>query len=73
MQGINTKLNSINESIPHLKVALDFERSAQNHEESIGGSDVFMFEKELEINNVSFAYNENMRVFDNLNLKIKKG
>ncbi len=73
MQGINTKLNSINESIPHLKVALDFERSAQNHEESIGGSDVFMFEKELEINNVSFAYNENMRVFDNLNLKIKRG
>lgn len=73
MQGINTKLNSINEAIPHLKVALDFERSAQDHEESSGGPDFFVFEKELEIKNLSFAYNENIRVFDNLNLKIKRG
>jgi len=73
MQGINTKLNSINEAIPHLKVALDFERSAQDHKESSGGPDFFIFEKELEISNLSFAYNENMRVFDNLNLKIKRG
>lgn len=73
MQGINTKLNSINEAIPHLRVVRDFEKDAQKHEEANAGSDPFVFKNELEIKNLSFAYNENIRVFNNLGLKIKRG
>ena len=73
MQGINTRLNSINEALPHLQTVIDFEKHAEDHEEKDEGDLPFSFEKEMSVKNVSFAYNSDRRVLNNLSLNIKRG
>lgn len=73
MQSINTRLNGINEALPHLQTVIDFEKKAEDHEESNIGVLPFTFEKEIGIKNISFAYNPEMWVLRDLNLSIKRG
>ena len=73
MQSINTRLNAINEALPHLQTVIDFEKNAADHEEKNEGVLPFSFENQIELKNISFAYNQERQVLKNLNLNIKKG
>lgn len=73
MQSINTRLNSINEALPHLQTVLDFEKSAEEHEEKNTGNLPFSFENRISIKNLSFSYDSETSILGNLNLTINRG
>jgi len=72
MQGVNTRLNNTNEALPHLKTVIDFENTADKHEEKNTGNLPFTFNDRLEVKNLSFAYSEQAQVFHDLNLTVKR-
>lgn len=73
MQSIQGNLNSINQSLPRLKIFMDYKKIAENHIEIDSGSEPFRFNEKLELKNVSFAYNKKDMILSDLNLLIKKG
>lgn len=72
MQSINTRLNSINEALPHLQTVLGFEKSAEEHEEKNTGSLPFSFENQISVKNLSFSYGSEI-ILKDLNLIINRG
>ncbi len=73
MQGIHMRLSSINEALPYLQSVLDFEKSAEKHEEKDAGILPFSFKNQIAVKNLSFSYNATAYVLKDLNLTVKKG
>ena len=73
MQSLQSTLNNINQALPHLKVVTDCQKSALEHQEIDSGIKPFKFKEKIELENISFAYDEKGRILSNLNLEIKKG
>jgi len=74
MQSINSRFNGINGAIPHLQSVLNFERSAERHQEINAGKENFVFENNITVKNLSFGYDDkNGKVLNDINLTINKG
>jgi len=74
MQSINARFNGINGAIPHLQSVLNFEKSAERHQEINAGKDNFSFENNITVKNLSFGYGDkDGKVLDDINLTINKG
>ncbi len=73
MQTLQSRLNSINQKIPSLVNVLKYKNQARKHYESTGGDKPFVFNYEINFENVSFKYNEQVRILEGLNFNIKKG
>lgn len=76
MQSINTRLNSINEALPHLQTVLGFAKLAEKHEEKNAGILPFSFKSQIAIKNLTFSYNPDgakIYILKDLNLTINKG
>ncbi len=73
MQGIQTKLNGVNESLPYIKNMIEYQREIYHHHEQDHGSRPFVFNASLEFRNVSFAYSDSAPLLSDLSFTIKKG
>ncbi len=73
MQSIQNNLNGINQSLPQLKIVMDYRKTVSKHIETNSGSEPFQFKDKLELKNISFAYNQKDRVLSDLNLVINNG
>lgn len=73
IQTIQARFNNINEALPQLSIVVDYKELASRHKELNTGEKPFVFKDELNLKNISFAYNKDMRVLSDLNLSIKRG
>jgi ABC-type multidrug transport system fused ATPase/permease subunit len=73
MQNVQTRLNNVNEAIPHLHVVYEYKKAIENHKEINVGLSRFKFENELVIKDLSFAYDREHIILSRLNISIKKG
>ena len=73
MQSIQTTLNNINQSLPQLKIVMDYKKDIEDHKEIDSGSQPFQFKEKLELKNVFFAYDKKNKVLSGLNFLMKKG
>lgn len=73
MQSIQNNLNSINQSIPLLKIIMDYKKTVSKHGEVDSGSEPFQFREKLELKNISFAYSEEGKILSDLSFDINKG
>ncbi len=66
-------LNEMQDTIPYVKSIDELENELRINREATGGAESFVFDRDLVFKNVSFAYSPEMKVFENLNLVIRKG
>lgn len=72
-QALHTQLNGINEALPYLQVISDYEKRADSHRETNTGILPFEFKDKLEINNITFGYNNDVKILNNLSFSLKRG
>ncbi|OGM96105.1 MAG: hypothetical protein A3B86_02115 [Candidatus Yanofskybacteria bacterium RIFCSPHIGHO2_02_FULL_38_22b] len=72
IQSIQGKINAVNGVVPYLQIMLDYWQEAANNQEVDGDINKFSFKNKIEFKNVSFAYNQETNILNNLNLEIKK-
>jgi len=75
VQRMQASLNNVNESAPYVKNIINQEEEAEeNIEISKEKKDNFVFERKLEVKNLSFSYNsKSVDVLKNINFSISKG
>ncbi len=73
IQSIQTKFNTINESLPLINILVGYEKELERNKEFKGGNKKFSFDKKLEFKNVSFTYLEGQNIINSLNLSVNKG
>ena len=73
VQSTQSSLQGISETYPYLTAILNYKNDAAKNKEKDLGEKKFIFEKDLQFDGVSFAYDNGAVVLDNLNFKIKKG
>jgi len=73
MQSIQGRFNNINEALPHLKIIDDYASAADKHKEFDPGVEPFIFKNNLELKNITFAYNKKNIVINNVSFSIKRG
>ena len=72
-EKIQGSLFIVSESVPYVTDLINFEKELAKHKENSDGEKEFIFERELEVKNLSFKYHEYKPVLLDLNFKIKKG
>lgn len=72
-QQVQKNLQTLNESVPHLRSVLNYESLAKEHREINSGKQEFTFNQSLKFQNISFAYTDKQPVFKNINLTINQG
>jgi len=73
LNRIIVSIQQIQLSIPAINVVYDETRSASFEPLKNTVNNVVNFEKEIEIKNLTFGYEKNHNILENLNFKIKKG
>ncbi len=73
IQQLQSNMHSINEAIPYLRSVLKYQEKSLQHAEADQGRTRFKFKNLLELNNVSFAYNQRQSVLDKVNFSLRKG
>lgn len=73
IQQIQAALHSINESVPHVKSILEYEKSAVAREEEDLGEREFSFKKELAFKDVVFSYPGQREGIRDITFSVKKG
>ena len=76
IQQLQQSLNVMNEKLPYLKAALQYQDQAIESEEEDSGNSPFLFKNELVFNDVSFEYTngkDTKEVLKNINFTVKKG
>ncbi|MBI4065736.1 ABC transporter ATP-binding protein [Candidatus Kaiserbacteria bacterium] len=66
-------LQSVNELVPYAQNISAFKRNLDMNKELSEGSAAFAFDKELAFKNVSFSYDGNKTILNNVNFSIKAG
>jgi len=70
---VQNNLHTINEYVPHLRSVLNYEKKAKDYEEMDRGKKKFVFNKQLQFNHVSFAYNDDRQILTDIDFNIAKG
>jgi len=73
IQQVQNNLHTINEYVPHLRSVLNYEKKAKDYEEMDRGKKKFVFNKQLQFNHVSFAYNDDRQILTDIDFNIAKG
>ena len=63
----------ISEAIPYINTLIEFKDDLEKHQERDNGEEDFVFEKDLAMRNVSFAYTPEKQVLKGLNFAVQKG
>ncbi|MBI4160646.1 MAG: ABC transporter ATP-binding protein [Candidatus Yanofskybacteria bacterium] len=73
VQSMQLRLGAINEGIPHLSAVVQCQEEIRQYQERQAGLDHFEFHSTIRLENVNFSYGNGDRLFDALNLTIRKG
>lgn len=73
VQSIQSKFNTINESLPLINILVNYEKELDKNREFQGGKIKFNFQKTLRFENVTFEYSDGQNILNSLNLSINKG
>ena len=73
IQQVQNNLHTINEYVPHLRSVLNYAKKAKDYEEMDWGEKKFIFNKQLQFNHVSFAYNDDKQILTDINFNVAKG
>ncbi len=72
-QTLQSSLHDITGTIPYVQRIYNYNNEITKNIEKHTGNKKFEFDKKIEFNNISFAYNDKQVILSNLNFKIKKG
>lgn len=74
IQGIQGKMDTINSTFTYLETMLNYQKEVQECREKTPGTKPFKFEKEININDVSFVYpGIKLNTLSDINFTIQKG
>ncbi len=73
IQSIQSQLQSFVSITPNMEHVLEYHKAASTHREHAGGSEKFVFQKTLELKDVSFSYDGKEKTLDAVNLSIPRG
>ena len=73
VQQLQSTLHTLNDSVPHLRSVLSYEKKSLENAEDNGGTADFAFNDCLEFDNLDFSYDAKKNVLNNINFAIKKG
>lgn len=73
VQQLQSSLNGINDSVPHLRSILEYEQKSVSRTETNAGKGQFIFRNQLEFRGVSFLYPGNKQGLSGLSFSIKRG
>jgi ABC-type multidrug transport system fused ATPase/permease subunit len=71
--NLQTNFHKVSHHFPFLQEVLNYQQLADQDREKNDGKKNFVFNKELKLHNVSFAYDGQQNILDNTNLTIQKG
>jgi ABC-type multidrug transport system fused ATPase/permease subunit len=73
ISSISGQIQNINEAYPYLKTIMNWRRRSRDQAEEDVGTENFALTRSLDLQNVSFAYNEHRSVLNNISLGIPAG
>ena len=73
IQKFQRDLQQINEHLPYLRSAVDYQNQADENQEEDKGTKDFIFKKELKFDAVEFSYPNEKPVLSKVNFSVKKG
>jgi ABC-type multidrug transport system fused ATPase/permease subunit len=57
----------------HLTPVLALQNDVKKHRDTMGGNEPFVFKKNIELNNVSFAYDTHRKILQGISMQVKRG
>lgn len=73
IQIAQAQMHTMSSQVPHMMSVLSFKENAIKHKEEDGGTRHFVFNDALELQKVSFFYNENEQTLSSVSFSVKKG
>lgn len=73
IQKLQSNMHTMNETVPYLKSVLEYREQSSKASEQDKGRTRFAFERALQFNDVSFAYDEGHDVLRGVNFSVNKG